>query len=664
MVSGQQAGEFYTPHQVSEVMAQIVAKAANIKDIYDPTVGSGSLLLTVKKHLPISSQKDLNYYGQEKNTATYNLSRMNLLLHGVKPSKMTIKNGDTLAHDWPEDPEKPNEGIQFDAVVMNPPYSLKNWNKAGLKVSDPRFEVAGTLPPDSKGDFAFLLHGFYHLGQSGTMAIVLPHGVLFRGSSEGDIRQRLIEKNHIDAVIGLPSSLFSNTGIPVCVMILKKNRALADPVLIIDASRNYIKVGKQNVLQEKDIAKIVDTYVAKKEVAGYSALATLADLKANDYNMNIPRYVEAISEDIPQDVDAHLLGGIPQKNIAQLTILHATVKDVLEQSFTEIRTGYISLNREVSELQTAVLNDERIKTKSKSLRDATVSYINKYWDVLRQVGKDTNLMDLREQMLVEIKALLHTFEHIDIYEGYQIVAEIWKNNLTRDMERIATIGFYEAGKMREKNMVKKGKDKEKVQDGWVGVIVPNELIAKNLYANELANIESLKNRTSEIDSELAELVEAAKVEDSDEYNALYESLKKNDEGEAQDSFEGKNVKAELKQAAKGSGEYDLLKKVETLMAEKTEKNKSIKAEELSLKNAVYERILVLTNDEIDALIFEKWFNNTVENMVNLVEAPLKKELKTLEMLNARYSDTLTDIEGQASELGRELGEMLSGLVVL
>jgi len=664
MESGKKAGEFYTPQQVSEVMAQIVAKAADIKAIYDPTVGSGSLLLTVKKHLPLSKQQDLNYYGQEKNTATYNLSRMNLLLHGVKPGKMTIKNGDTLSHDWPEDPEKPNEGVQFDAVVMNPPYSVKNWNKECLKVSDPRFEIAGTLPPDSKGDFAFLLHGLYHLGQSGTMAIVLPHGVLFRGSSEGDIRQRLIEKNYIDAVIGLPSNLFANTGIPVCVIILKKNRALADPVLIIDASRNFIKVGKQNVLQEKDISQIVDTYVAKKETPGYSALVTLKDLKAKDYNMNIPRYVEAISEDIPQDVDAHLLGGIPQKNIAELTILNTSVKDVLDQAFTEIRAGYSSLNREVAELTTAVLNDERIKTKSKSLRDATISYINKYWDVLRGVSKDTNLTDLREQMLVEIKALLLAFEDIDIYAGYQIIAEIWKNALTHDIERIAITGFYETSKMREKNMVKKGKEKEKVQDGWVGVIVPNELITRNLYANELANIENLKNRISEIDSQLAELVEAAKVEDSDEYNALYESLKKNDEGEAGDSFESKTIKAELKTTDKNSDEYKLLKSVETLMAEKTAKNKSVKAEEIELKNAVYERILVLTNEEIDALVYEKWFGNTVEYMVNLVEAPLKKELKILEMLNNRYSDTLADIENQGSELERELENLLSELVVL
>lgn len=232
MESGKKAGEFYTPRQVSEVMAQIVAKNPTLEEkaksdkeqpsIYDATVGSGSLLLTLKSHLSNEVQKKLNYYGQEKNTATYNLTRMNLLLHGVRPEKMTIRNADTLAQDWPEDPEYPNEGVQFDGVVMNPPYSAKNWNKSGLKVSDPRFEIAGVLPPDSKGDFAFLLHGLYHLGQNGTMAIVLPHGVLFRGAAEGEIRQRLIDKNQIDAVIGLPGNLFTNTGIPVCVMILKK----------------------------------------------------------------------------------------------------------------------------------------------------------------------------------------------------------------------------------------------------------------------------------------------------------------------------------------------------------------------------------------------------------------------------------------------------------
>ena len=210
--------------------------------------------MTVGRHLDIDKQKTLHYYGQEKNTATYNLCRMNLLLHGVRPELMTIRNADTLAEDWPEDPEHPNEGMQFDAVVMNPPYSLKNWNRSDIKVSDPRFEIAGVLPPNSKGDFAFLLHGLYHLNPQGTMAIVLPHGVLFRGATEGEIRKRLIDKNYIDTIIGMPANLFTNTGIPVVVIILKKNRDLDEPILFINAAEHLSKWAR--MLCGKDIARI------------------------------------------------------------------------------------------------------------------------------------------------------------------------------------------------------------------------------------------------------------------------------------------------------------------------------------------------------------------------------------------------------------------------
>lgn len=355
MESGKKAGEFYTPHQVSEVMAQIVAKSSQIKSIYDPTVGSGSLLLTVGKYLDSDRQKNLNYYGQEKNTATYNLARMNLLLHGVRPEKMTVKNGDTLSHDWPEDPEKPNDGVQFDAVVMNPPYSVKNWNRSGLKISDPRFEIAGVLPPDSKGDFAFLLHGLFHLGQSGTMAIVLPHGVLFRGGAEGEIRKRLIKKNYIDTIIGLPSNLFTNTGIPVVVLILKKNRELNESVLVIDASKNFTKIGKQNVLLEKDIAKIIDTFIERRFEEGYSCLVSREVVLENDFNMNIPRYLIGKNDEIIHDVDAHLFGGIPERDIQNLKILNKIVADILANYQEPYRPGYIKLTREISELTKEIL---------------------------------------------------------------------------------------------------------------------------------------------------------------------------------------------------------------------------------------------------------------------------------------------------------------------
>lgn len=665
MESGKKAGEFYTPHQVSEVMAQIVAKSSDVQSIYDPTVGSGSLLLTVKKHLTKDKQRDLSYYGQEKNTATYNLTRMNLLLHGVRPEKMTIKNGDTLSNDWPEDPENPNEGVQFDAVVMNPPYSAKNWNKAGLKVSDPRFEVAGALPPDSKGDFAFLLHGLYHLGTNGTMAIVLPHGVLFRGSSEGEIRKRLLEKNYIDTIIGLPSNLFTNTGIPVVIMILKKNRNVSDPVLLIDASNNFIKVGKQNVLQEKDIAKIVDVHMGREEIEGYSHLATREEIIRNEYNMNIPRYVESVDSEIAQDVDAHLYGGIPKSNIKDLKVLQALVPELLKQSMKEIRPGYVELIKPVAEITDEILSDETIVSMSKEIESKTTGYIQKYLEVLKAVNAETDISSLTDDMLRDIKQILLKYEYIDVYGGYQIIAEIWKNALSHDTELIANEGFYNVGRKREANMITKGsgKNKREEQDGWIGSLIPNELIANMLFSDELEKLENKRIKIQEIETELSDLIEAAKVEDSDENEALIETIKKNEDGDPLDSFDNKALKAELKNAKKDSPEKLLLKKVESLINTKTSLSKELKIEEKELDDAVQDRITVLTDEEIDRLIYQKWFGATTKQMVGLIQDSLKSELNALQVLSDRYADTLFEIDSQITNMMNDFEVLKEELVV-
>lgn len=666
--AGKKAGEFYTPSQVSEVLAQIVTKSSKIKSIYDPTVGSGSLLLTVGKHLSKNEQRDLHYYGQEYITETYNLTRMNLLLHGVRPEKMDIRNANTLAQDWPEDPERPDEGVQFDAVVMNPPYSDQKWNKREdkpLKVSDPRFADFGVLPPDSKGDFAYLMHGLYHLGQKGTMGIVLPHGVLFRGGTEGEIRKRLLDKNYVDAVIGLPSGMFTNTGIPVCVMILKKDRDLSAPVLLIDSSENFVKMNKQNVLREKDIAQIVDTFVNKTETKGYSHLASRDEIIANEYNLNIPRYVETLDTEIPQDVDAHLLGGIPTKNIADLKVLNSIVKDVLDEALTPIREGYVKLNKSVADLTDDVLADQRVKNKSAELEAKVKEYLDEYWQKLTTVDSETELEDLREAMLADMKRILTEFDSLDIYSGYQIIAEIWKDTLSHDLELIAGLGFYNAGRTREPNMVTKGSgaNKHEEQSGWVGAIVPNDLIAQKLYADQVQAIEDRKNQLTETEGNLSELVEAAKVEDSDENTILYESVKKNKDDEPQDSFDNKKVKAELKAAAKGSTEYDLLHKVSDFMSQKSKLNTAIKKEQEELDEAVYERIEQLTDEEIDSLVYEKWFGGLKESLVNLVQEPLKADLQTLDTLNSRYATTLSDLEDETKKVENEFESLLSELVV-
>lgn len=660
MESGKKAGEFYTPSQVSEVMAQIVAKTNSIKTIYDPAVGSGSLLLTVGKHLSEDEQKSLAYYGQEKNTATYNLTRMNLLLHGVRPEKMTINNGNTLTEDWPEDPQRPNEGVQFDAVVMNPPYSVKKWNKSNLKVSDPRFEVAGVLPPDSKGDFAFLLHGLFHLGQQGTMAIVLPHGVLFRGGAEGEIRKRLIEKNYIDTIIGLPDKLFTNTGIPVTVIILKKDRPLGCSVLLIDASKTFVKEGKQNVLQEKDIARIVDTYATRNEEAGYSHLATRDEIIENEYNLNIPRYIESIQEDIPQDVDAHLYGGIPYANIAELKVLQESVPTIIQQALKEVRSGYVELTESVTDLTKKVLTDDHVVQKSKAVEQELKAYTDKYWPLLKTIDDVNAIPELRDAMLVEIKELLLAFNHIDEYDGYQIIAEIWKDKLTEDTEIIALTDFYTAGRTRVPLMVMKGsgKTKREEQDGWVGSIVPTELIVKHLFAEEVSIIEEIETRLPEIDAELAELVEAAKVEESDEEVALSEAL-----NDKEDTFTITAIRSLLKASEKESTDYILLKKVEGLLSKKTALNTDVKKFNQELKEATETRIETLSNEEIDLLMHEKWFGSLVSNIMRLIENPLTEELTVLEKLQDRYSDTLATLEDESKLLEKELEEMMQQLVV-
>lgn len=664
MESGKKAGEFYTPQQVSEVMAQIVAKSSKIESIYDPTVGSGSLLLTVGKHLDSDTQKNLYYYGQEKNTATYNLTRMNLLLHGVRPEKMNIKNGDTLSLDWPEDPDRPNEGVQFDAVVMNPPYSVKNWNRSNLKISDPRFEIAGVLPPDGKGDFAFLLHGLFHLGQNGTMAIVLPHGVLFRGGAEGEIRKRLLEKNYIDTIIGLPSSLFTNTGIPVVVLILKKNRALDEPVLIIDASQNFIKVGKQNVLLEKDIAKIVDTFVERSIKEGYSYLVQREEILENDFNMNITRYVASNSEEIPHDVDAHLLGGIPEKDIKDLKILNEMVADILENTLRTIRTGYVKLTKEIGELSEEILSSDQVNNKSNEMEERINEYTNKYWNILRNINQVSDIRPVMEEMLFGIKDILSEFDYLNVYDGYQVIAEIWKDSLMIDLELISISDFYSVAKTREPNMVTRGSGntKREEQDGWVGSLIPNELIIKELYNEESEEIEQLKQDVIEIETELDELVEAAKVEASEENEILFESLSRTKDDEPGNSFVSNLIKSELKEYDSNSEEFKMLKNVGTLMANRLKINREIREKELQLKKEVENRILTLTEEEIDKLVYEKWFGNLIIDMIELIEKPLKKELETLKLLDDRYKSTLDDIDEEYKELESDFESLLAELV--
>ena len=336
--TGKKAGEFYTPHGPAQILCRIAISGQEGKrglQVYDPCMGSGSLMLSCRNY---SKEPDyIQYYGQELMPSTYNLARMNMFLHGVLPENQHLRNGDTLDADWPVDEE-----TEFDVVTMNPPYSA-HWSAAeGFKQDERFMDYGGKLAPKSKADYAFLLHGFYHLKQTGAMAIVLPHGVLFRGAAEGYIRETLLKNGSIDAVIGLPSNMFYNTSIPTCIVVLKKHREGRD-VLFIDASRLYEKEKKQNVMHEEHIDRVLELYHARKTVDKVSYLASFEDIRANDYNLNIPRYVDT-SEEEPEVDLKQLSSSIRETDraikagneallemLGELTFANPETKDAIEE---------------------------------------------------------------------------------------------------------------------------------------------------------------------------------------------------------------------------------------------------------------------------------------------------------------------------------------------
>lgn len=330
--SGKKAGEFYTPQSVSQIIARLVTAGQNTKygfTVYDPAMGSGSLLLQIRNQIRnddakgIDNKGAVHFFGQELKNQTYNLARMNMMLHRVPGANQHLRNGDTLDADWPTD-----EPTNFDAVVMNPPYSQKYDARESL-LTDPRFAAYKKLPPASKADFAFLLHGFYHLKDTGTMGIVLPHGVLFRGGAEGTIRETLLRNGNIYAVIGLPSGIFFSTGIPTCVVILKKNNTDRS-VFFVDASKEFRKEGPRNYLDPKHIDKIVEAVLKREDVEKFAHLATFEEIQGNDFNLNVPRYIDNPEEEKEVDIQSTF------SELAKLDQQEAEVNLQLSKFFKEL----------------------------------------------------------------------------------------------------------------------------------------------------------------------------------------------------------------------------------------------------------------------------------------------------------------------------------------
>ncbi len=651
--AGKKAGEFYTPHEVSLLMSEIVA--AHLKDrqkikIYDPTSGSGSLLINIGKCVAryMGGGDNIKYYAQELKENTYNLTRMNLVMRGILPNNIVTRNGDTLEEDWPyfddNDPVNTYDPLYVDAVVSNPPYS-QPWNPAD-KESDPRYRFG--LAPKGKADYAFLLHDLYHLKPDGIMTIVLPHGVLFRGGTEGAIRRNLVEGSHIDAIIGLPANIFFGTGIPTIIMVLKQKRQNSD-VLIVDASKGFAKVGKNNVLRACDIKKIVDVVSARADVEKFAKVVSLDEIRGNDYNLNIPRYVDSSDKNERWDIFATMFGGIPLSELADFHEYWAAFPHLKDALFTASGEAHCRLN--VADLKSSVLTHADVTA-------FTARYASSFADF--EAFLTTRLLDgmetlniTREESIIsdDVFSRLNGLPLIDKYKAYQLLDDEWKK-IAVDLEIIRTEGFA-SSKQVDPNMVVKTKDgkKQEVQDGWMGHIIPFALVQKTLLASDLARLNTREARLSDSRQSIESLLNELSEEDKDKPFV-------NDEG---DAFVPKEVAKAVKGMEVEPETLAVLRKVNALNNEEKSLKKQIKADSTALHLLTKKTIEELTDEQAREMIKLKWIPPLLDSMAGLPSAVIADFIARLLALAGKYETTFTEVDSQIAETESSLVSLLDEL---
>ena len=653
--AGKKAGEFYTPHEVSLLMSEIVAnhlKDRNEIKIYDPTSGSGSLLINIGKSVAqyMGDSDHIKYYAQEWKENTYNLTRMNLIMRGILPDNIAARNGDTLEEDWPyfdnSDPIGTYEPLYVDAVVSNPPYS-QQWNPTD-KESDPRYAGFG-LAPKGKADYAFLLHDLYHVKPDGIMTIVLPHGVLFRGGEEGEIRKNLIEKNHIDAIIGLPANIFYGTGIPTIIMVLRQKRTRTD-VLIVDASKGFEKSGKNNKLRASDIKRVTDVVTGRLDVPKYSRVVSRDEIRANDYNLNIPRYVDSSEKPESWDIYASMFGGVPLKEIDEFKDYWEAFPGLKESLFDVENASYANVR--VDNIRDEVRNHPAVRafqTRFVSSFDGFDDYLKKE---LMQAINGVNISKEEIVLSEEIFARLAGTPLVDVYEAYQILDNDWEK-IAVDLEILQTEGFA-AAKQVDPNMVVKKKDgkEQEVQDGWAGHVLPFTLVQSTMLSSELQSLKSDENRLAEITAGYEEALESLPEEDKEQDFV----------NEDKTAFVWPEVKKAIKAKSVDTDVLSILKKVSDENEEEKKLKKQLKDKSAALHMATKETIEGLTDAQVYDLLHEKWIVPLVDGLSRLPDSILSDFISQLEKLISKYDTTLSDVEEQIIETEKELSCMLNQLI--
>lgn len=713
--AGKKAGEFYTPHEVSVLMSEIVASHLSDRTeirIYDPTSGSGSLLINIgvamSKYL---GNNRINYYAQEWKENTYNLTRMNLVMRGIDPTNIFVRNGDTLEDDWPffegENVEK-YQLVRVDAVVSNPPYSQK-WNPKHKK-HDPRFSEYG-IAPKGKADYAFLLHGLYHLKNDGIMTIVLPHGVLFRGNEEYNIRKNLIEKNNIDVVIGLPANIFFGTPIPTLIMVLKRRREETD-TLIIDASKGYEKVNKSNRLRSSDIKRIVDCIRSRSEVPGFSVRVSKEKIRENDYNLNIPRYIDSFAKPEPWDLHSIMFGGIPNDELDLLQEYWEAFPELREYLCKPISERYVQFASD--DMRQMVRTHASVKD---YIDNYTASFSN-FRDFLKTLlienYRTASPSSEEEKIAADIFKRLESVAVIDRYEAFQVLDDTWEH-ISTDLEILHTEGDGAITQVDAHMVTRKKNDKEvEVQDGWEGHILPFELVQEMYLSADLHELQKLENELSAVSQEYSDVIDSLTDEEkesgilNDTGTAFINKEVKAKADEALDDIETEEIVAlqdyiELSQKEKKTfveatksvdwtamkanknGTYTKavvtarikeLKQMETFSEESFEaKLMRIVAaidKESDLKKKIREKSTALNNktkifienmSEKEALtvLEEKWITPIVSGIDALPEILIKNFIEKLDVLSNKYAVTFSDVGAKIESMESDISGYVSRL---
>ena len=675
--AGKKAGEFYTPHEVAMIMSEIVAEHHKNKEsleIYDPTSGSGSLLITIGKAVSkhIQGKNKVKYYAQELKENTYNLTRMNLVMRGIIPQNIVTRCADTLEDDWPmrEEGSEIDKPLAVDAVVSNPPYS-QHWDPKD-KEYDPRFKNYG-VAPKTKADYAFLLHELHHLKSDGIMTIVMPHGVLFRGKApkiydkegnvlplelqeegqaEGKIRANLIEKNNIDAIIGLPANIFFGTQIPTLILVLKKNRG-SEGILFIDASKGFEKQGKQNKLRACDVKKIADTYHDRKEIPGFSRVVTRDEIRRNEYNLNIPRYVDSSEAPVKYDIYSTMFGGIPNSEMADLAEYWEAFPTLQQEVFVpESDRPYSTVK--AADITEAIHENKDVKAFKTRFAMAFEDFKVMLHQRLIDHVEDVKEVMENDRISSDIFRRCEGMPLIDKYAAYQILADHWQG-IMGDVEIIQTEGFGACNVVESKMKMVKDKNgiEQEVEDGQKGRIIPFELVQKTLFQDDLGAIAALQSRIEAIDGELdAVRDELLGMEDTDKYF----------DAEKDNAFIKKEITADSK--PKADVEEDVkaqLKNIVGLWDEQSAKKKQITKDKQALEAKTIETIKNLDMKGVQQFLELKWIMPITSAIEALPDAVIQNLADAISALSEKYAVTYNDIERNIVESEQQLAELIDQL---